>query len=805
MLYHTLKQIFRSLWRHKSFTFINLLGLSLGFAAVVLIYLIADYEQRFDRFHSDSDLLYRVVSKTERNDGLDFSATTFYPTGRFLREEYTGFKATQIHYEEDVQVRIGQEAPFIEEKIVFADSLFFEVLDFADIEDFWLAGNPALALSHPGQVVLTESKAKQYFGSENPIGKTFRLDNKADVEVVGVVRDVTQSNHLPSSMLVSYATLNSAFINGLDMNSWEFIKEGYTYIRLQNAAAKAVADKAVGEIVARNRGDKSAEKKVMYLQPLTAIHFDPTFESSNTSYTISPRYLSMLVLLGSFIILIACVNYVNLSTSFAFTKSKEVGIRKTIGASKGQLFYHYMLETLTLSLFAAVLGISIALLLLPGINSMLDKSIAAAALLSPQFLGGAFLAILLIAFVSGAYPALVLSGFNPINALKNQQVMPGRSSVVLRKGLVVFQFTISTALIICTLVIARQMEYFQNKELGFQKDAVVEVLLPESDSVKIAQFQSLLQNQSGIEQLSFCLGAPISENGLTVSMNAPELPEGIKYSARVMPCDGAYAATYDLELLAGRWFLPSEEQNLGTAVVVNRTLAKTLGYSIPADALGKTIQFGLNEMTPMIVGVTEDFHTSSLHENIASVALTPFPYFYYAAGVRLSPGSMRNTLATIEEAWRQVYPDNVYEMRFIDEVLARSYVQETQNYQLFQAFSVVSIFICCIGLWGLISFVVVRKTKEIGIRKVLGASVSGIVLLLSRDFLKLVGLALLIASPIAWYFMSQWLTDFAYRIDISWWIFALAGLFALLIAFVTISFQAIKAAMANPVKNLRTE
>ncbi len=260
-----------------------------------------------------------------------------------------------------------------------------------------------------------------------------------------------------------------------------------------------------------------------------------------------------------------------------------------------------------------------------------------------------------------------------------------------------------------------------------------------------------------------------------------------------------------MKLLAGRWFLSSEEKNIGTAVVINRTMAKLLGYYEPVEALGSTIELGLNEMRPTIVGVTEDFHTASLHEDIPSVALLPFPYFYYAAGIKINRGDMVNSLATIEKAWKKIYPESVYEVTFIDEALAASYKQETQNYQIFKAFSFISIFICCIGLWGLISFVVVRKTKEIGIRKVLGASVRGIVLLLSKDFLLLITIALIIASPLAWYFMNEWLKDFAYRIDIGWLVFAIAGLLAIVIAFITISFQTFKAGMANPVKNLRAE
>lgn len=805
MFKHSFKQVLRSLWKHKSFTLINLLGLSVGLGAVTLIFLIANYENSFDSFHSDSERVYRIVSQRDRSTTVEYDATSPYPTGQFLRAEYPGVQATQLHFADDMNVRLREKAPFVENNIIFADSLFFKVLDFAEIEDFWIAGNPATALSAPGQAILTENTARQYFGTENPVGKVLRLDNKVEVEVVGIIRDVPRSNHLPFSMLVSYATLNDELVSGLDITSWNFTSGGYTYVRLDDNTLGAEVEAALRSIIQRHGDNEAAKKKRMYLQQIGQIHFDPTFEDSNPTYTVSPKYLRMLILLGAFIVLIACINYINLSTSFAFTKSKEVGIRKTIGASKGHLFLHYMLETFAITLLAGLLGLLFALLFLPTVNQMLDKSITVFPLLELPFVVAALAALLLITFISGAYPALILSGFNPIASLKNQQAMPGKSSVLFRKALVVFQFTTSIALIICTLVIARQMEFFQNKELGFNKEAVVEVPLPERDSVKAESFRSLLQNQSGIQHLSFCLGAPISDNGLGVSMSAPELPADGGHSARVIPCDINYKETYEMELLAGRWFFPSEEKNIGSAVVVNRTLASILGYSNPEKAIGKSIQLGLNDMKPVIVGVTQDFHTSSLHEDIGAVALTPFPYFHAAAGIRMEGGNMKNTLAGIQAAWEKVYPENVYEVNFVDETLAARYEQESRDYQLFKAFSVISIFICCIGLWGLIAFVVVRKTKEIGIRKVLGASISGIVLLLSKDFLKLVGLALLIASPIAWYFMNSWLQDFAYRINIGWGVFLLAGFSALLLAFITISYQAVRAASANPVNSLRTE
>jgi putative ABC transport system permease protein len=805
MLTHSLKQIIRSLWKYKSFSIINLLGLSIGIAVVTLIFMIADYEKVFDQFHENGKDIYRIVNKAEKGGKEQYEATIPYPTAKFLRNEYPGLQATQIHFSEDANVRIGNQSPFTEKNIVFADSLFFNVFDFSGIKKFQVAGNVAKALSAPNKVILTEGTARRYFGSANPIGQVLRLDARLDLEVAAIVKDPPATTHLPFSMLVSFSSLTNDYIGGLDLNSWNFTGNGYCYVRLDAKSSIASVEKALHSIVQKNRNSDANKNEKYYLQSLAQIHFQPDFDTTNPSYTVSEKYLTMLLLLGGFIILIACVNYINLSTSLAFSKSKEVGIRKTIGASKLQLFFHYMSETLFLTLVAAAIGLMLAVFFLPVLNRLLDKSISIEQLAHFKFIAGAILGLLMVSFISGVYPALILAGFKPIESLKNQLAMPGKASTLLRKALVVFQFTTSIALIICTLVIAKQMHYFNTKSLGFKKDAVVEVELPSPDSTKIEAFRSSLQNQVGVQAISFCLGAPISNNGISTSMKAPELPEKSDYNVKILACDKNYLETYGIQLIAGRWFFEAEEKDLGSGLVVNESLIKTLGYKHPSEALGKKLAIGINNYNPPIIGVVKDFHTSSLHQSIGAVALMPFPYFYFAAGVRINPSGLRNTLSAIESAYKKVYPDYVYSVNFIDEQLAKLYEQETRNYNLFKAFSAVSVFICCIGLWGLIAFVVVRKTKEIGVRKILGASIQSIVALLSKDFLRLVLIALVVASPVAWYFMHQWLENFAYRIRISWAVFVLAGGIALFITLVTISFQAIRAALANPVKNLRTE
>jgi putative ABC transport system permease protein len=805
MIFQNLKQISRSLWRYKSFTLINIAGLSTGIAAILIIFLIADYEKSFDTFHTSDDI-YRVVSEKPGVGKEQYQSVVPYTAARLLRNELPGIQATQVHYVKEMNVKLGINPPVNEKNIVFADSLFFNVLDYGKIKNFWIRGN-ASVLNQPRRAIVTQRTAQKYFGDEDPIGKLIKLDNKTDVEIGAVIKDIPATTHLPCNLFVSFSTFSKEFMGGLDIDQWGVRSHGYCYVRLKDAAAVNQTEHALHAIVVRNAEDDVDKKEKLFLQKLNAIHFDPRYENSNPSYTVSSRYLNMLLILGLFIIMIACINYINLSTSLAFSKSKEVGIRKTIGASRVQLFYFYFSETFVITALAAVTGVCLAAAFFPAINRLLDKSISLTQLVNLKYMLSGVGFLCLLSMLSGAYPAFILSGFNPITSLKNQITLPGKFTTLFKRGLVVFQFTTSIALIICTIIIARQMQFFSKKSLGFNKEAVIEVSLPVTDSSKREQFRNLLRNQAAIKDLSFCLGAPISDNGFTTSMHAAGLSDKNDYSVKVFPCDINYLETYQIKLIAGRWFFPSEQKlkDSANSVVVNETLVRTLGYTNPADAIGKKIDMGINGLQLPIIGVTQDFHTTSFHKSIPAVGLIPFPFFYYAAGIRIDPAALKPTLAGIESAWKKVYPDYVYNFHFIDETLAKRYAQETKDYNLFKAFSIISVFICCIGLWGLISFVVARKTKEIGIRKVLGANITGIVILLSKDFLHLIFIALIIASAIAWFAMNKWLQDFAYRVNISWWVFVVAGLLALIIGFLTVSFQAIKAALANPVKSLRSE
>src|SRR5215211_7598 len=376
MIVHSLKQIFRSLWKYKSFSIINLLGLSIGIAAVLLIFMIGDYENSFDRFHTNGDKIFRVVSHAKKGGKDQYEATVPNPTGKFLRTEFSGLKATQIYYIGDANIRIGHQSPFEEKNIMFADSLFFSVFDFGAIKGFALRGDAVQALATPGKAILTESTAKRYFGITNPVGQIFKIDAKLEVEVAAIIKDPPPTTHFPFKMLISYSSLTKDFAGGLDLNSWGLRSNGYCYVRTDGESSVPSVERALYSINQKNSDSERNKRERFYLQPLAQIHFDAAFESTNPGYTISARYLTMLFLLGGFIILIACINYINLSTSLAFTKSKEVGIRKTIGASRTQLFFHYMSETVVLTFIAAMAGILLAITFLPVVNQLLEKSVA---------------------------------------------------------------------------------------------------------------------------------------------------------------------------------------------------------------------------------------------------------------------------------------------------------------------------------------------------------------------------------------------------------------------------------------------
>jgi putative ABC transport system permease protein len=802
MLRNFFTTTYRNLVRNSYYTVINALGLSIGIASCIVIFLVVQFETSFDTFHSKYESIYRIVSITETNSGTNHNAVTPYPFSQAFRNDFSDIPLnTQFHYQSESQLAYGNEKMKLE-NFLFADSLFFDVFDFGV-----LSGNPKVELAQPGKAFATESLLKK-------IGniKTIKLDNKLELEVVGIVQDPPANSHLTYSMVVSWPSLSKEF-TGLPIDQWGIHMSAFNYVVLPQGLKAEQLEQRL--IAFADKYMNTEEKDRYYLQPLHELHFDDRFQGNGAEQpSMTYTSLTVLIILGAFILLVACVNYINLSTALAVKKSREIGVRKTLGANEGQLARHYLMEALLVAVLSMVLSIILVEVSIGEIGEFLQKKIELDFIANPAIALFLIALLLVTALLSGLYPALVLSRFKPAEVLKNKLTNRGSSGVSTRKYLVMFQFLVAQVLIIGTLVVANQMNYFQSKPLGFIKEAIVNVNLPVRTAETRSAFHAELTSIAAVERVSFSVGAPTSENSFTTGYFLTERGKEQRYETALKPVDINYLDTYGLNLVAGKWFSPNEEkfadmeipeENRVYNYVVNEAMVRQLGFSTNEEIIGKKITTGLDDINALVIGVVSDFHTSSLHEAVKPTTLVHFPYFYLDAGIRFHAGEPRETLASIEKAYAKVFPDYLFEYSFLDEHLASLYKQEERTYTLVRIFAGLAILISCLGLLGLVSFMTQQKVKEIGVRKVFGASVHDIVFLFSKSFLVLIILSFLVAAPVAWYAMTKWLSEFAYKSPITLSIFAIALSATLIIALVTVSFQSIKAAMANPATSLRSE
>ncbi|MBN9382130.1 MAG: ABC transporter permease [Chitinophagaceae bacterium] len=809
MLKNYLKSAWRNIKKNKGFFTLNFIGLYVSVVACTLIALIILHEVSFDT-PADKDIhLYRVVAQGSTSTGEVYSATTQYPLAAAMRAAMPEEKLiSQIHYQGKDVVTVGDKK-FTEFNIIFADSVFPRMFPMQV-----KAGSLQRALADPGFGILTEKTAHRYFGNTDPIGQRIKVANLIDLQVAAVVADPPSNTHIPYSMLVPYGNMNRALIGGFPIDSWSVTAEGYAYIGLSGENKVKLVEAQLASIAANHVEKESHKGKMHYaLQPLQDIHFNQLYAASNIDYTINYKYLTLIGAIGLFLILAACINYTNLSTALAIKKSREVGVRKTMGATRPQLMKQFFSETFFLTgavIVAAAFSIS---LLLPSLNTFLDKNIPLHWFTLKSAL---FLALLWItvSLLSGIYPAFILSGFNPITALKNKISAPKASAVTLRRGLVAFQFLTAQILIICAIIVAKQMAFIQSRPLGFNKDQVLDLGLADNSYQRQHSLVERLSTLSGISSTSLSLGAPITNNRFGSEFNLKEKYKTQPLSVNIITADRGYLRTYGLQMLTGRWFdekdesltAPSIPDSLRRyAVVLNEAAIRRLGFASPEEALGKYVTFGLNDLSAPIVGVVKDYNVASLRENVKPVLIVQYPSLYYNIGIKFAGGYSTATLSAVEKIWNSVYPEQIFETDFLDQHVASLYKDDRRTQQLFYIFTLLSIAINILGLIGLLSFMIEQKTKEIGIRKVLGATVQDISFILSKDFLRLIVIAFLIAAPIAGYLMNKWLQDFAYRTNMSWWVFATAVLSILVVTCLAVGFQTIKAAVANPVKSLRSE
>jgi putative ABC transport system permease protein len=827
MFINYLRTAFRRLWKNKGFFALNFVGLYVSVSASLLIALLIMYEGSFDRGASGLQV-YRVVDQYKGSQGAGYNAVTPYPLATAMRVAMPDQPyISQIHWEREIAVLVGTTV-LKERNVVFADSIFPRLFPTQLIE-----GSLSKTLANKGLVALTLSTAEKYFGHADAVGKRIRISNTLELEVAAVIADPAANTHLPYHMLVGYPSMTGDLIGGMPLNQWSLNADGYTYIGFPVGSNQGVGgysekgskDATGGGVLVRTERILSdlIQKNIKtvdptsddhyYLQPLRAIHYDTNYELSNPGYTINSSYLTLIGAIGLFLILAACINYTNLSTALALKKGKEVGVRKTLGATRGQLMRQLLGETFVLTAIVIAAAALTAGLFLPLLNTLLDKSVPT------HWLGltsVAFLLILwaLVSLLSGIYPALILSRFRPVAALKSMTATPKASVLLLRRGLVVFQFVTAQVLIICAIIVSKQMTFVRNTPLGFNKDLLVTVGLPDNKPEHIRAFRSRLQSIPGIARFSFDLGAPVSDNMVGTSFALREDFSQHQQSVAVKAVDKNYLDVYGLKLLAGRWVTEADEQESARTVpdstkhytfVVNETAVKRLGIRSPGEAIGKQVRFAINQITGPIVGVVKDYHITNFHKAVMPVIMLAFPYFEFNSSIRLAGTYNPGTMAAIQKAFTAVYPDQLYEAKFLDATVAAQYQEEERTQSLFNLFTGLSIAINILGLVGLLAFMIEQRTKEVGIRKVLGAGIADISFLLSKDFLKLIGVAFLVAAPVAGLLMDKWLQDFAYRTPMSWWVFGGALLATVIVTCVAISFQTIRAAIINPVKSLRSE
>jgi putative ABC transport system permease protein len=816
MIRNYLKIAFRQLRADKIHTAINVFGLALGITSCLIIYIFIKYELSFDNFHSNAERTYRIVEHSQKADGVQHWSTTAYPLAEAIRRDMPAIGVTQTvgplsRIISSVDKK-GNVHRFEENRLLFADEQYLQTFDFkkAVPEGIWLAGNAKTAFRQPNAVVLTQKLAERYFADhndnyENMLGNILRLNNSDPLVVTGIIQNPPHNTNLLFEMLANYQFFKAN--NPYAASNWSGNYQGTTYVTLPSQIAPQTFEHQLKELKKKYMNAEDNRRISYHLQPLTDVHTTTLYGASQGGYTVSTRMLWGLASLAVFLILIASFNFINLTTAQAGRRRKEVGVRKAIGSTTFQLFGQFIGETLIVATVAGLLSMGALYQLLQWLNHSLTIINLDLRPDATVWLFGAEL-ILTTALLAGFYPAVVVSGFRPIVALKNAGSHQ-RERFSLRQALIIVQFCITYGLIVSTFVASQQMDFFQNKELGFAKEAIIAVNGPRNQMPgKLEVFrQQLLQNPA-IREVSFSSGAPITDNHYGTDFRLKSEVVQMNRQAEMKWVDTRYQSLFGLQTIAGRWFTQSDTVLNRAGFVVNETMVKMLGLT-PETAIGKTMV--INEGEAAIVGVVKDFHNVSLQQPITPcVLLCQNTGFYDRIHVQLQTQSGRlanvsQMLGAIEQTWKQAFPQDVYQYTFLNESLAKGYIVEQLVFDAFRIFAAISIFIACLGLFGLITFAANQRTKEIGVRKVLGASVAGIVTLLSKDFLKLIMMAIVISGPIAWYLMNQWLQNFEYRIAIEWWVFGLAGILSMSIALLTISFRAIKAALMNPVKSLRNE
>jgi ABC-type antimicrobial peptide transport system permease subunit len=818
----------RRLGRHKLTTTINILGLTFGILSCVVIYLYVAFEFSYDKFHPDADRIYRLVSSVRGPGVQDENAMMAPPAGAALRHEASGFSAVTTLFTDDTRVLIpvaGKPARVIPGvsgdqtyHITFADTDYLKIFHYQ-----WLAGNPATALQKPFSVVLTESEAKRYFQGGAPedwMGRSVVYEDSLTVSVTGIVKDWDRNTDFGFKDLISYSSLENSFLKTYVQDMNRAGSNTNVYVKLAPGTTVAQAEQQLSAFF-QPHGQSPGWKTIHSLQPLSDIHFNSAYSDPYGRRAHKPT-LFALTGIALFILVIATINFINLSTAQSILRAKEIGIRKVMGSSVGGIVRQFLIETGIIVVAAMALALLLADPVIAALHGFIPEGVRLR-MTAPDtwlFTGATILVTCLIA---GWYPGRALASFLPVISLKGQGVRQLNSKSYLRKGLIVFQFTVSLLFIIGTMMVGRQIHYMLNTDLGFNKDAILTIDLPrDQPKNRKTVLAAEIRHLAGVRQVSLNTADPQS---LRHEFRGTRLEYKGPTDVTIIPggdiIDTGYISLYGLTLVAGRNFYLADTARRSIpasgsapaqpgyrAFILNETAARALGFNRPADAVGEQMING--PISGPVIGVVKDFHLDDMHAKIR-----PFVFSTEAGSASqlsiklssagLSAAEVKKLMANMESVFKKICPGTAFQSRFFDESLEQLYTQERQTSQILNIAMGIAIFISCMGLFGLAAFNANQRTREIGIRKVLGAGVPQLVSLLSREFVLLVGISTVIAAPVAGWGVHAWLRNFAYRTSMPWWIFVLAGIAATVIALLTVSLQTIRAAMANPVKSLRVE
>jgi putative ABC transport system permease protein len=802
MFKNYIKVAYRNIIKQKAYSVINILGLALGLAACILVGLYIWQDMHYDDFHENGDHIYRIYTSTKTPQGGYKLAQTPALVAPTITNNYPEIQSISRVYFPDKDLIISEDKKFYEEELIFADDSFFDIFSYS-----FRQGSPQTALIEKNSIVITNSIAEKYFGSSDPIGKSLNFNNSIELKITGVIEEAPANSHFTFNMVATYSTLVD-MPAGIYLDQWGATFGSYTYVMINPETNPVEFGKKISPFLNKEMKEVDGVFNNFILQQVNSIHLYSNLQDEinpNSSIT----YLAILGVIALFILILACINFINLTTARAVKRAREIGVRKVFGAVKQQLIKQFIGESILITLISLACALGIVELFIPFFNRLIGTELTYSFFSNISIMTMVILAAIIIGILSGLYPAFVLTHFQPVQVMKGIMHSSKSGSSFLRKFLVFLQYSISLILIIFTIFINQQIRFMRNFDMGFDKEEVIVLKTPVRMSYNSETIKAELNAIPGVIKTSTSRGVPVMGRGFGTNLIPDLAHEDEEFGISITVIDHEYLDFYGIKLLAGRDLSELGEVDFNTKTLVNETTVKMLGFASPGEALGNSYTIGLSDgvkrFAPEIVGVVQDFHFNSLHEEVSPLLFMHWPFLFQEISIKISSNNVPATINEIKAVWEKFYPVYPFDFSFLDDKIDSIYKAEERSYKVISTFSILAIFIACLGLLGLTFYATEQRRKEIGIRKVLGASISNIITMFSVEFLKIVTIANLIAWPISYFIVGKWLSTFSYKVQVNFTVFFAAGILTLLISFLTISYTVIRSAKANPIDSLSYE